>query len=46
MELELLNYTNETLTIRSVNRDIKKEMEENTFKEHYKQRINNIRTKL
>ena len=45
LELELLNYPNETLTIRSINRDIKEETEENAFKEHYEQQINNIKSK-
>ena len=45
IDLELLNYPNDTLTIRSVNRDIKEKTEENTFIEHYEQQINNIKAK-
>lgn len=45
IDLELLSFPSATLTIRTVNRDIKEETEENAFKEHYEQQINNIKAK-
>lgn len=44
-DLDLLNYPDESTTIRTVNKDVREDVAKETFKEHYEQQINDIKTK-
>ena len=43
--LDLLYYPDESTTIRTINRDAREDVAEETFKEHYEQQINDIKAK-
>ena len=46
MELELLNYPNEAITIRSVNKELREATSEKNFMPNYEKKIDLIKEKI